>query len=204
MLVWSKFGRTKSRLLLDGTRRSLVVGIAASLLAGCASAPSAPPSATASPESPPEYVLGTGDRIRLTVFNEPSLSGEFEVDASGAISIPLVGSLKAAGVTQRQLEQEISTKLSAGYMRDPRVNVEILKYRPFYIIGEVSKPGEYPFRNGMNIISAVAVAGGFNYRANDQTVLIRRAGQTQEYSYPVATTTMVYPGDIVRVAERLF
>lgn len=89
-------------------------------------------------------------------------------------------------------------------MRDPRVNVEVLQYRPFYIIGEVSKPGEYPYRNGMNIMSAVAVAGGFTYRANDGTVYIRRAGQTQEYAYPVTTTTMVLPGDIVRVGERLF
>ncbi|MCS0496091.1 polysaccharide export protein [Ancylobacter sp. MQZ15Z-1] len=151
-----------------------------------------------------EYTLGTGDQIRLTVFNEPTLSGEFEIDASGTISIPLIGNVQASGKTPRELEQAITTKLASGYMRDPRVNVEVLKYRPFYIIGEVGKPGEYPYRNGMNLMSAVAVAGGFTYRANDQTVFIRRAGQSQEYSYPATTTTMVYPGDIVRVGERLF
>lgn len=189
---------------LDGTRRAFLVGVASSLLAGCAATQSAPPAPEGGTQTPPDYILGTGDRLRLTVFNEPTLSGEFEIDASGDISIPLIGSVKAAGTSQRQLEQTIATKLAAGYMRDPRVNVEILKYRPFYILGEVQKPGEYPYRNGMNVIGAVAVAGGFTYRSNDQTVLIRRAGETKELSYPVTTTTMVYPGDIVRVAERLF
>ncbi|WP_246251864.1 polysaccharide biosynthesis/export family protein [Ancylobacter pratisalsi] len=174
------------------------------LLAACSVVPSAPPAASTEGASVAEYTLGTGDRIRLTVFNEPTLSGEFEIDASGMISIPLIGNVKASGETPRALEQAITAKLSSGYMRDPRVNVEVLKYRPFYIIGEVSKPGEYPYRNGMNLMSAVAVAGGFTYRANDQTVYIRRAGQSQEYSYPATTTTMVFPGDIVRVSERLF
>ncbi len=114
------------------------------------------------------------------MFNEPTLSGEFDVDASGVIALPLIGNIKAVGETPRQVEQVISTKLAAGYMRDPRVNVEVLKYRPFYIIGEVAKPGEYPYRNGMNLMSAVAVASGFT------------------------TTTMVFPGDIVRVPERIF
>ncbi len=204
MSVLSKLAQTNSIMTLNGTRRSLLIGIGASLLAGCTSAPSSPPTEAGTSQTPPEYVLGTGDRLRLTVFNEPTLSGEFEIDASGDISIPLIGSIKAAGITQRQLEQAIAAKLAAGYMRDPRVNIEMLKYRPFYILGEVQKAGEYQYRNGMNVIGAVAVAGGFTYRANDQTVLIRRAGDTKEVSYPVATTTMVYPGDIVRVSERLF
>lgn len=173
-------------------------------LAGCSTVPSAPPPAAADAEASVEYKFGTGDRLRLTVFNEPTLSGEFEVNSAGIISIPLIGNIKAQGETAHGLESVITQKLSSGYMRDPRVNIEVLQYRPFYIIGEVSKPGEYPYRNGMNIMSAVAVAGGFTYRANDSTVNIRRAGQTQEYSYPVTTTTMVLPGDIVRVGERLF
>ncbi|WP_428032922.1 polysaccharide biosynthesis/export family protein [Ancylobacter sp.] len=173
-------------------------------MVGCSTAPSAPPPIAGDPGAQAEYVFGTGDKLRLTVFNEPSLSGEFEVNSSGVISIPLIGNIKAQGVTAHALESAVAQKLSSGYMRDPRVNIEVLQYRPFYIIGEVSKPGEYPYRNGMNIMSAVAVAGGFTYRANDQTVNIRRAGQTQEYSYPVTTTTSVLPGDIVRVGERLF
>ncbi len=173
-------------------------------LAGCSTVPNAPPPAAADADASVEYKFGTGDRLRLTVFNEPTLSGEFEVNSAGMISIPLIGNIKAQGETAHGLESVITQKLSSGYMRDPRVNIEVLQYRPFYIIGEVSKPGEYPYRNGMNIMSAVAVAGGFTYRANDSTVNIRRAGQTQEYSYPVTTTTMVLPGDIVRVGERLF
>lgn len=172
-------------------------------LAACATAPSAPPPA-ADAATATEYVLGTGDKLRLTVFNEPTLSGEFEVNSGGFISVPLIGNIKAQGETAHGLETAITQKLAGGYMRDPRVNIEVLQYRPFYIIGEVAKPGEYPYRNGMNIMSAVAVAGGFTYRANDTTVTIRRAGQTQDYSYPVTTTTMVLPGDIVRVGERLF
>ena len=174
------------------------------VIAGCASIPSAAPPAADTQQAATEYTLGTGDRVKLTVFNEPTLSGEFDVDSSGVIALPLIGNIKAVGETPRQVEQAISTKLASGYMRDPRVNVEVLKYRPFYIIGEVSKPGEYPYRNGMNLMSAVAVASGFTYRANDQTVYIRRAGQSQEYSYPATTTTMVFPGGIVRVPERIF
>lgn len=173
-------------------------------MAGCSTVPSAPPPAAADQNAITEYVLGTGDKLRLTVFNEPTLSGEFEVNSAGLISIPLIGTIKAQGETAQGLENAITQKLASGYMRDPRVNVEVLQYRPFYIIGEVAKPGEYPYRNGMNIMSAVAVAGGFTYRANDMNVYIRRAGQAQEYSYPVATTTMVLPGDIVRIGERLF
>lgn len=183
-----------------------ILGLAA-LLAVTACAPPPPPAPVAAAEaaiSSEVYTLGTGDKLRVTVFNESTLSGEFEIDASGIVSMPLIGNLKAAGLTQRQLEEQIKAKLSAGYMRDPRVNVEVLNYRPFYILGEISKPGEYPYRNGMNVMSAVAVAGGFTYRANDRTVYIRRAGSTDEHSYPITTTTMVRPGDILRIPERLF
>lgn len=186
-----------------GPLKIALAALATLTLAACASVPSNAPPPTAQ-DTPGEYLLGTGDQLRLTVFNEPTLSGEFEVDAAGMISIPLIGNMKASGQTARVLEAEITKKLSSGYMRDPRVNIEILKYRPFYIIGEVSKPGEYPYRSGMNVMSAVAVAGGFTYRASENSVRIRRAGQTDEHTYPLTTTTMVYPGDIVRVPERLF
>lgn len=175
-------------------------------MAGCAGVP---PAATADAiaqtgGADASYRLGTADKLRITVFNEPSLSGEVEVDSSGNVSLPLIGTLVAKGQTQRQLEQTITKKLASGYMRDPRVNVEVLTYRPFYILGEIAKPGEYPYRNGMNVMSAVAVAGGFTYRANDKTIYIRRAGETEDKSYPITTTTAVYPGDILRVPERIF
>jgi polysaccharide export outer membrane protein len=175
-------------------------------VAACAGGP-APGSASGAADASnaiASYTLGIGDKLRITVFNEDTLSGEFTVDSSGSVAMPLIGNMKAAGMTQRQLEETITAKLRGGYMRDPRVNVEVLTYRPFYILGEVSKPGEYPYRNGMNVMSAVAVAGGFTYRANDSTIYIRRAGRTDEQSYSVTTTTMVNPGDIVRVPERIF
>jgi polysaccharide export outer membrane protein len=175
-------------------------------VAACAGGP-APGSANGAADASnaiASYTLGIGDKLRITVFNEDTLSGEFTVDSSGSVAMPLIGNMKAAGMTQRQLEETITAKLRGGYMRDPRVNVEVLTYRPFYILGEVSKPGEYPYRNGMNVMSAVAVAGGFTYRANDSTIYIRRAGRTDEQSYSVTTTTMVNPGDIVRVPERIF
>ena len=191
------------------SRRALCSGslfFALALLTGCASVPPAATADAGPPAGGPDegYRLGTGDKLRITVFNEPSLSGEVDVDSSGYVSLPLIGNMVARGQTQRQLEQTITGKLSSGYMRDPRVNVEVLTYRPFYILGEVAKPGEYPYRNGMNVMSAVAVAGGFTYRSNDKTIYIRRAGETQDKSYPITTTTAVYPGDILRVPERIF
>lgn len=189
---------------VKGLRLS-VLAMMAFLVAACAGGPSpGPADASADASAVASYTLGVGDKLRITVFNEETLSGEFTVDSSGSVAMPLIGNLKAAGLSQRQLEEAITAKLRSGYMRDPRVNVEVLTYRPFYILGEISKPGEYPYRNGMNVMSAVAVAGGFTYRANDRTVYIRRAGRTDEQSYPVTTTTMVNPGDIVRVPERIF
>lgn len=187
-------------------RRLSVLAMMAFLVAGCAGGPAPGSAAGAAGASnvSESYTLGVGDKLRITVFNEDTLSGEFTVDSSGSVAMPLIGTMKAVGMTQRQLEEAITAKLRGGYMRDPRVNVEVLTYRPFYILGEVSKPGEYPYRNGMNVMSAVAVAGGFTYRANDSTVYIRRAGRSDEQSYSVTTTTMVNPGDIVRVPERIF
>ncbi|HSI39141.1 MAG TPA: polysaccharide biosynthesis/export family protein [Xanthobacteraceae bacterium] len=184
------------------TRLAMVIPLL--LVTACAGTP--PPASNA---VPPEggvdsYTLGTGDKLRITVFNEPNLSGEFDIDSAGIVALPLVGNVKAAGITQRDLEQQITAKLAGGYMRDPRVNVEVLIYRPFYILGEVTRPGEYPYRNGMNVMGAIAVAGGFTYRGNDKTIYIRRAGQTDERSYPLTTTTVVLPGDILRVPERMF
>ena len=122
------------------------------------------------------YVLGATDRIRLKVYGEPDISGEYEIDAGGNVSVPLAGHIKAAGSTTRQLEKSITSALSKGIVRDPRVNVEIVSYRPYYILGEVKKSGEYPYRLGLTVMDAVASAGGFTYRANENKVYLRRAG----------------------------
>lgn len=152
----------------------------------------------------PGYKLGTGDKVRVLVFGEKELTGEFEVDATGNISLPLIGQAKAGGSTPRELEQHITERLKAGYVRDPKVSIEVLKFRPFYIIGEVSKAGEFEYRSGLNVMGAIAMAGGYGYRANQRVVHIRRAGEVEEKSYPAATTVAVYPGDVIRVPERYF
>jgi protein involved in polysaccharide export with SLBB domain len=150
------------------------------------------------------YVLGPNDRIRLKVYGEADISGEYEVDANGFVSVPLAGHVKAAGLTTRQLEGAIAAALAKGIVRDPRVNVEIALYRPFYILGEVKKSGEYPYRLGLTVMDAVATAGGFTYRANEGKVFLRRAGASAEEVYPLDAPILVFPGDNIRIPERYF
>lgn len=150
------------------------------------------------------YVLGATDRVRVKVYGEPDIAGEYEVDSNGFVSVPLAGRIRAAGLTTRQLERAITSALSKGIVRDPRVNVEIALYRPFYILGEVKKSGEYPYRVGMTVLDAVASAGGFTYRANENKVILRRSGSTVEEVYQLDAPVLVFPGDNIRVPERFF
>jgi len=166
------------------------------------------PQISAPPPPPPAatvagYRLGTGDKIRVIVYGEEDLSGEFEVDGSGYIRLPLVGQVTAAGRTVREFENDVAAKLSEGYLKSPRVSAEVTNYRPFFILGEVNKPGEYPFVNGMNVVTAVALAGGFTYRADEDDVYIRRGGRPEQ-EVPADERTPVLPGDIIRVTERFF
>ena len=150
------------------------------------------------------YILGPNDRIRVKVYGEQDITGEYEIDSAGSVSIPLAGHVKAAGLTTRQVERGIAAALSKGIVRDPRVNVEVAAYRPYYILGEVKKSGEYPYRNGLTVLDAVASAGGFTYRANEGKVYLRRSGSTTEEAYPLTATVPVYPGDNIRIPERYF
>ena len=148
------------------------------------------------------YRLGTGDKIRVIVFGEQELSGDYEVDSSGYLRLPLIGQVQAAGYSLREFEDAIKIKLEEGYLKDPRVSVEVVNYRPFYIIGEVASPGQYPYVNGMTVLNAVALAGGFTYRARKSTVYIRNGNEEDET--PADQTTKIRPGDIIRVGERFF
>lgn len=150
------------------------------------------------------YRLGPGDKIRLITYGEDSLTGEFAVSGAGAVSLPLIGDMKAAGLTTSELEDEIATALRGNYIKDPRVSVEVLNFRPFYILGEVNKPGEYPFEDGLTVMNAVATANGFTYRANSHRVMIKHAGETDEKEYPLTSSLAVAPGDTIRVKERFF
>jgi polysaccharide export outer membrane protein len=150
------------------------------------------------------YKLGPGDQMRVTVFRHEDLSGEFAVDGEGFFALPLVGEIMAAGLTARQLENEIEIRLkSGGYLVDPQVSLEVLNYRPFYIIGEVNNPGSYQYVNGMNVINAVALAGGFSYRADQDDITISRGGSAGP-RIEALPDTAVLPGDIIEVPERFF
>ena len=150
------------------------------------------------------YILGSGDRLRVIVFGEEDLSGEFVVDGSGGISFPLVGQVHATNLTLREFELALTNALKDGYLNDPRVSVEVLNYRPFYILGEVEEPGEFPYTASLTVMNAVATAGGFTYRANTRVVYIQRAGTDQEVQIPLTATLQVQPGDTIRIAERFF
>ncbi|MBI3677569.1 MAG: polysaccharide export protein [Proteobacteria bacterium] len=161
----------------------------------------APPRLT---PSLPDYKLGTGDKIRIVVYGEDDLGGEFEVDGSGFVRLPLIGQVQAAGFTIRDLETQVTAQLADGYVNSPRVSADIVAYRPFFIIGEVNHPGQYPYQNDMNLLTAVALAGGYTYRADDSDIYIRRNGSIEEKEYPADATTKIQPGDIIRISERFF
>lgn len=150
------------------------------------------------------YRLGVADKVRIIVFNEPSLSGEFAVGDNGTLSLPLIGDVKASGRTAREVVGDVEARLADGYLREPRVSLDVLTYRPFWILGEVSKPGEYAFSSGLTVMNAVARAEGFTYRANKRKVFIKRSGEPQEQAVKLTPDLQVYPGDTVRIGERYF
>ena len=145
-----------------------------------------------------------GEKIHITVFNEPTLSGDYDVDPNGMVSLPLAGTIRAVGLTQPQFEQELAKKFRSEYLRDPKVTVTILQYRAIYLVGEVEKQGEYPYKPGLNVLTALAMAGGGTYRANRNYVLIQHVGEKGMKEYPQTSATLVLPGDLIRVPERYF
>lgn len=149
------------------------------------------------------YRLGAGDRLRITVYQEEDLSGEFEVSDTGDVSMPLIGGVGAAGRTIDELQDAIEFAFRDGYLRNPQVSIEVLNYRPFYVIGEVNDPGSYPYRSGLDVLTAVAMGGGFTFRADEDDITIQRAGDP-ENEIPARKSTKVLPGDVIRVDERLF
>lgn len=151
----------------------------------------------------PEYRLGIGDRLRVTVFGHDDLSGEFEVSSNGSITLPLIGEVGAANLTLTELEQKITGKLRPDYLKNPQVSAEVLNYRPFYIIGEVRNPGDYPYVGGMRVVNAIAMAGGFTYRADEDGILVTRAAGDGT-QVEVSADAPIYPGDVIEVPERFF
>ena len=163
-----------------------------------------PASAPSEVQTVTEYRLGVGDQLRVIVFGEDNLSGEFVVDSGGAVSLPLIGEVQASNRTIREFQRAVEAKLLDGYLKNPKVSAEVLNFRPFYILGEVGQSGEYPYSNGLTVLNAVATAGGFTYRANKKVVFIKHAGEQNELRYSLTASTPVQPGDTIRIGERLF
>jgi len=162
-----------------------------------------PPGATIDRTS--DYKLGGGDRMRIIVYGQPNLTGEYALDGGGILSFPLIGQVPAMGMTPAQLERAIVSRLHPDYLKNPSVSVEVMTRRPFYIVGEVKNPGSYPYVSGMLVINAIALAGGFTYRARESSFYIKRNDKNGQSSKIDANQeTPVQPGDVIMVRERYF
>lgn len=150
------------------------------------------------------YRLGAGDKVKVTVFNEVQLSGEYQVGADGSVALPLVGNVPVLGKLPSEVAAAYEDLLGKDFLRNPRVSVEVTQYRPFYIVGQVRMPGQYPYSAGLTVWSAVAVAQGLTPRGRESYVFIRKYGEAKEERYRLTPDLRVFPGDTIRVAERFF
>jgi polysaccharide export outer membrane protein len=160
--------------------------------------------AEALPYQPPPYTLDAGDKLRIVVFGQDGISNAYIVDAGGNVNLPLIGTVPARGSTPQQLSQRITARLKRGYVREPHVTVEVETYRPFFILGEVTTPGQYPYVADMTVEKAIAIAGGFAPRANKQTVELTHTARGQQIKSDVPLSYPLRPGDTLLVKERWF
>ena len=200
---------------MRGLRAVLVCLLTALALSGCMrrSAPVAvaQPAVYAAPMPAPmpvaydaAYRLDAGDRLRVVVYGQEGLTNTYAIDAGGSITLPLIGAVRARGLTPAGLASEITGKLRNGYIREPSVAVEIEAYRPFFILGEVAAPGQYPYVPNMSVESAVAIAGGFSPRARRDRVTLTHTDASGSVRAVVPLGTPISPGDTVLVGERWF
>jgi polysaccharide biosynthesis/export protein len=183
-------------------RHSLLLPLVA--LAACSSPGSNLPPLPESSRS--EYRLGPQDQVRVTVFNDPRLTGDFRVSDAGTLALPLIGTVTAAGRTTPEVERAIEAEMrNKNLFRDPNVAVEVLNYRPIYVLGMVEHGGQFPYQPGMTTLTAVAVAGGFNYRAIRDYVSVTRIGPDgKPREFKAEREALVQPGDTITVFERRF
>lgn len=151
-----------------------------------------------------QYLLGSGDKVRVIVFGEEDLSGEYEIDGTGHLSLPLIGQISAQALSVQNLEAKLTAAYANGYLIAPRISVEVLNFRPFYIVGEVKNPGNYPYINGLTVLNAVAVAGGYTARAKKSNIQLKRTVNGAEKVMTVGETSQVLPGDVLEIKERFF
>ncbi len=198
------------RLEIKGIIQFLVCALFLGLATACQSAapvstsPTTPVTEAANPADGGEYRLGPADQLRVTVFGHDDLSNEYTVASNGTISFPLIGDIDAAGLTVSEFQRLTEQRLSEGFLKSPRVSAEIMTFRPFYILGEVTRAGEYPYTNRLTVLNAIATAGGFSHRANRKIVAIKGLNDTDEKRVELTPTTFVQPGDTIRVLERFF
>ena len=172
------------------------------LLAGCAPGSRMPP---LEPYNGATYLLGVGDQVRLLTFGVEQLSGAFRVNDSGDLELPLVGSVRAAGLTTRELRDSLARDLeSRRLLQSPSLSIEVVEYRPIFVLGEVNRPGQYPYQPRMKMLTAVAVAGGFTYRAVESHVQTLRSTGATPVTGRSALDAYVAPGDVITVLERYF
>jgi polysaccharide export outer membrane protein len=171
---------------------------------GCAQerAPALSAEAASAPRGP--YRLGLGDKVRINVYGQPGLSGEFQVSGAGTVNMPLIGEVPAVDLTAKELEANLVSRYADGFLQNPSIIVEVYDLRPFYVLGEVERPGSYPAREGTTLLGAIATAGGYSYRANTKRIFIQRSGESIEYEVDPQAAINVNPGDVIRVAERYF
>lgn len=195
------------RNLLDKAVRSLATAILAGLsLAACSETAGTPPSpsfATGNQAVQRTYRLGVGDKLKITVFGEENLSGATEVNAMGQVALPLAGEIPAKGLAINQFRDAVVRRLQDGYLKTPKVTVEVTNYRAIYVHGEVKSAGEFPYKPGLTLRDAVAVAGGYTYRADQSFLLVAREGEPLT-RIPLPSDVPVLPGDNLQIPERFF
>ncbi len=196
------------RRVLDIAIRLIAVAFLAAAVSACADGMSA-----AKPSVAPgnrdagglkSYRLGVGDKVKLVVYGEQDLSGQLEVNAAGDVHVPLVGDIPARGSSVAELKDRVQRKLADGYVKQPKVSVEITSYRPIYVHGEVKNGGEFAFKFGTRLRDAVAMAGGYTYRADQGYALVTREGEGAEMRVSTSGDATLMPGDNIRIPERFF
>ena len=190
--------------------RVLLLLVSALMLVGCVTRTATIPEAESvqassyAPLAEGPYRLDSGDRLRVVVFGQDGLTTSYAVDSAGSITMPLIGPVPASGKTTQELARLIEQRLRSNYLREPKVTVEIDTYRPFFILGEVVNSGQYPFVSGMTVQTAIAIAGGFTPRANQNEAQVTRQQDGKVIIGTVPITYPVQPGDTILVKERWF
>jgi polysaccharide biosynthesis/export protein len=184
---------------------AVLIGFSVALsLASCASVAPTPSSLLGKQGVDRVFRLGSGDRLKVTVFGEEELSGEADVDGAGNVTLPLIGPVPALGKTLDEFSAELRSHLNQGYLNDPKVGVQVINYRPIYVQGEVRHGGEFPYKVGIKVADAIALAGGYSYRADQSYIRLRRAGDGEQRSIALDGEIPVLPGDNILIPERFF